>query len=64
MFSSSEGFVSLDIKRQDPASTTIWNAGKAYEELKGLIVKAHGAESAGRARKSKSKGREVVQTAY
>lgn len=49
MFSSSEGFVSLDIKRQDPASTTIWNAAKAYEELKRLIVKTDGAESSGRA---------------
>lgn len=47
MFSSSQGFVSLDIKRQDPASKTIWNAAKAYEELKGLI-KSHGAESGGR----------------
>lgn len=48
MFSSGEGFVSLDIKRQDPASKTIWNAAKAYEELKDLIVRAHGAESSGR----------------
>lgn len=46
MFSSSEGFVSLDIKRQDPASRIVWNAAKAYEELKALIVKTHGAESA------------------
>jgi hypothetical protein len=45
MFSSSEGFVSLDIKRQDPASTTVWNAAKAYEELKERIIKAHGSES-------------------
>jgi hypothetical protein len=49
MFSSSQGFVSLDIKRQDPSSTTIWNAAKAYEDLKKLIIKADGAESSGRA---------------
>lgn len=46
MFSSSQGFVSLDIKRQDPSSKTIWNAAKAYADLKGLIVKNHGPESA------------------
>lgn len=46
MFSSGEGFVSLDIKRQDPTSTTIWNAAKAYQEFKDLI-KAHATESSG-----------------
>lgn len=39
MFGSDEGFVSLDIKQQNPASTTAWNAARSYEELKELIIK-------------------------
>ena len=39
MFGSDEGFVSLDVKQQNPASTTAWNAARSYEELKELIIK-------------------------
>lgn len=45
MFGGDEGFVSLGVKRQAPSSKTAWHAAKAYEELKDLIVKAHGGES-------------------
>lgn len=45
MFGGDEGFVSLDVKRQDPASTTKWDAAKSYEELKDRIVKAQSGES-------------------
>jgi hypothetical protein len=45
MFGGDEGFVSLGVKRQAPASTTTWNAAKSYEELKDRIAKAQGKES-------------------
>ena len=45
MFGGDEGFVSLDVKRQAPTSTTTWNAAKSYEELKDRIVKARSGES-------------------
>jgi hypothetical protein len=45
MFGGDEGFVSLDVKRRAPASTTAWDAAKSYEELKDRIVKAQSGES-------------------
>jgi hypothetical protein len=45
MFGGDEGFVSLGVKRQAPASTAAWNAAKSYEELKDRIVKAQSGES-------------------
>lgn len=45
MFGGDEGFVSLGVKRQAPASTAKWNAAKSYEELKERIVKAQSGES-------------------
>lgn len=45
MFGGDEGFVSLHVKRQLPASTTEWDAAKSYEELKDRIVKAQSGES-------------------
>lgn len=45
MFGGDEGFVSLGVKRQSPASTTPWNAAKSYEELKDRIVKAQSGDS-------------------
>ncbi len=48
MFGGNEGFVSLDIKQQAPASTTVWNAARAYGELKSLIIKGSGGQSSAR----------------
>ena len=48
MFGGNEGFVSLDIKQQAPASTIAWNAARAYEELKSLIIKGSGGQSSAR----------------
>lgn len=48
MFGSDEGFVSLDIKQQNPASTIAWNASRSYEELKDLIVKRGGEQASTR----------------
>ena len=45
MFGSDEGFVSLDIKQQDPASTIAWNASQAYKELKDLITEGFSGQS-------------------
>ena len=51
MFGSNEGFASLDVKQQDPASTTAWNAARSYGELKGLIFNGGGGQSSGRLEK-------------
>jgi hypothetical protein len=45
MFASDEGFVSLDIKQQDPASSIAWNPARSYEELKELLIKGGGGQS-------------------
>jgi hypothetical protein len=45
MFGGEEGFVSVGVRRQDPASVTKWDAAKSYEELKDRITKAQGGES-------------------
>ena len=39
MFGSDQGFVSVSVRQQSPASATAWDAARAYEELKDLIVK-------------------------
>ncbi len=48
MFGSNEGFVSLNIKQRDPASSLAWNAAQSYEELKEIIFKSRSGESSGR----------------
>jgi hypothetical protein len=45
MFASDEGFVSLDIKQQSPASTTAWNPARSYEDLKELLIKGGSEQS-------------------
>ena len=45
MFGGNEGFVSLDIKQKAPTSTTAWNAARAFEELRNLIMKGGGQSS-------------------
>jgi hypothetical protein len=45
MFGGDEGFVSLGVKRQAPASTITWNAARSYEELKDRVIKAQSGES-------------------
>jgi len=45
MFGSDEGYVSLDIKQQDPASNTAWNAPQSYKELKERIREGFGGQS-------------------
>ena len=42
MFGSDQGFVSVSVRQQSPASATAWDAARAYEELKDLIVKGDG----------------------
>jgi len=48
MFGSNEGFVSLNIKQRDPASTIAWNAARSYQELKEMIFKSRSGDSSGR----------------
>lgn len=45
MFGSDEGYVSLDIKQQDPSSNIAWNASQSYRELKELIVEGFSGQS-------------------
>jgi len=45
MFGGDEGFVSLHVKRQSPASTTRWDAAKSFKELKDRIVEGQGGEA-------------------
>jgi hypothetical protein len=45
MFGSDEGYVSLDIKQQDPASDTVWDASQSYKELKDLIGEGFSGQS-------------------
>ena len=45
MFGSNEGFIRLSVRQQDPASSTMWNAARAYGDLKELVKGSDGQPS-------------------